>query len=63
MTGNLTWSVSDDCSALHVVGQTTRIVGILVTAVRETTDGLGWRGGLGDRFTPLTAMTAPRPGA
>lgn len=63
MTGNLTWSVSGDCSALHVTGLTTRIVGILVTAVREATNGLGWRAGFAGGFTPLTVLIITRPGA
>lgn len=63
MTGNLTWSVSGDCSALQVIGLTTRIVGIFVTAVREATDGLGWRAGFAGGFTTLTVLTITRPGA
>lgn len=62
-TGNLTWSVSGDCSALYVVGLTTRTVGILVTAVREAMDGLGWRAGFAGGFTPLTVLIITRPGA
>lgn len=59
MTGNLTWSVSGDCSALHVVGLTTRTVGILLTAVREAVDGLGRRAGFAGGLTVLIT----RPGA
>ncbi len=64
VTGNLTWSVSG--SALHVVGLTTRIVGILVTAVREAQDGLGCRagfaGGQDGLGVTLTVLKTTRPG-
>ena len=61
--GNLTWRVSGDRSALQVVGLTTRTVGILVTAVREALDGLGWRAGFAGGFTALTVLIMMRPGA
>lgn len=61
--GNLTWRVSGDCSALQVVGLTTRTVGILVTAFREALDGLGWRAGFAGGFTALTVLIIMRPGA
>lgn len=37
----MTWSVSGDCSSLHVVGLVTSTVGMLGIAVREATDALG----------------------
>lgn len=61
--GSLTWRVSGDRSALQVVGLTTRTVGILVTAVREALDGLGWRAGFAGGFTALTVLIIMRPGA
>lgn len=41
LMGNVTWSVSGDCSALHVVGLVTITVGMLGIAVRQATEGLG----------------------
>lgn len=40
LMGNVTWSVSGDCSALHVVGLVTSTVGMLGRAVGQATDGL-----------------------
>lgn len=60
MMGNLLWSLSGDCLGLHVVGLTTRTVGVLTTAVREAIHGLGWIAGFARRFTPLTVWLTVR---
>lgn len=61
--GNLYWNLSDDCSALHFAGLTTRVGGILVTAVREVMDGLGWLAGFAGEFTPLVVLIIRSPAA
>lgn len=58
--GNLLWSLSGDCSGLHVVGLTTRTVGVLITAVREAIHGLGWMAGFARGFTPLMVWLTVR---